>query len=254
MKKRLRIAMLAIPVALLASLAFAGTAAADHPDPQTANIPYVAWAGNQVRVAKCFDSRQAEADIASVSSGIDLSSILYRGKFVVEDWSGVELTGPFAGIASKEPQFLNTNDGDVVPRVVNGRLCFAAHVSSLKPGLAVIKLAVRPDLLGLFPGLDVLAKHQFLVIWLRSNAPVIREVANIDFPDLDLGDPTGNGIFNPLFKNGLVQINVSGTFPLGNNFSGNDTWHGLDHAAEGLAAARDDVLVRRRSCRWRRSW
>lgn len=222
MRKRLRVALLAIPVALLATLAIAGTASAAHPDPQTANIPYLAWAGNQVRVAKCFDSRQAENDVESATRGIDLSSILYRGKFVVEDWSGTELTGPFAGIASKEPQFLNSNDGDVVPRVVDGRLCFAVHVSSLKPGLAVIKLAVRQDLLGLFPGLDVLAKHQFLVIWLRSQAPVIREVANGDFPDLDLGDPTGDGIFNPLFKNGLVQINVSGTFPLGNNFSGND--------------------------------
>ena len=60
------------------------------------------------------------------------------------------------------------------------------------------------------------------MIWLRSQAPVIREVANTDFPSLDLGDPTGNGVFNPLFKNGLVQINAKGTFPLGNDFAGID--------------------------------
>ena len=112
---------------------------------------------------------------------------------------------------------------------MNGRLCFAVHVSSLKPGLAVIKLAVRPELLGLLPGLDVLAKHQFLVIWMRSQAPAIREVANADFPDLDLGDPSGNGIFNlndpdmAFYEdenNGLVQIDVKGTAPMGNDFAG----------------------------------
>ena len=212
MRKRLRIALLAIPVALLASLAFAGTAAADHPDPQTANIPYVGWLGNTIRVAKCFDSEQAEGDVSRLS-GVDLSSILYRGKYRIEDWSG----DPF-----QKPVFLNDQDGDVVPRYVDGRLCFAVQVASLKAGMAVIKLAVRPDLLGLFPGLDVLATHQFLVIWLRSNAPVIREVAEDDFPSISLGDPLGDGIFNPPFENGLVQINVTGTFPLLNNFDGND--------------------------------
>ena len=88
--------------------------------------------------------------------------------------------------------------------------------------MAVIKGAARIDLGGFTPGFDILGKHQFLVIWLRSQAPVIREVANTDFPSLDLGDPTGNGIFNPLFKNGLVQITAKGTFPLGNDFAGID--------------------------------
>ena len=123
------------------------------------------------------------------------------GKFVVEDWSGIELAGPSAGFASKEPQFLNDADGDVVGQIPTsgphaGSLCFSVHVSSLKPGLAVIKLAVREDLLRLLPGLDVLAKHQFLVIWMRSNAPAIREVANADFPSISVGDPLGDGIFN----------------------------------------------------------
>ena len=157
-------------------------------------------------------SRQAEGDLSRLS-GVDLSSILYRGKYRIEDWSG----GPF-----QKPVFLNDSDGDVVPRYVDGRLCFAVQVASLKAGMAVIKLAVRPDLLGMFPGLDVLATHQFLVIWLRSNAPVIREVADDDFPSISLGDPLGDGIFNPPFSNGLVQINVTGTFPLLNNFDGND--------------------------------
>ena len=96
------------------------------------------------------------------------------------------------------------------------------HVSSLKPGMAVIKAAARLDVAGRAGEYDILGKHQFLVIWLRSQAPVIREVANADFPSLDLGDPLGDGIFNPLFKNGLVQITAKGTFPLGNDFAGID--------------------------------
>ena len=160
---------------------------------------------------------------------------LNRGKFVVEDWSGYELTGGGSDGSvntrqrTPDPQFLNSIDGDVGGKIVfsrtmGARLCFAVHVSSLKPGLAVIKLAVRDDLLGLFPGLDVLAKHQFLVIWMRSAAPTIREVANADFPDIDVGDPLGNGIFNlgEAFgaNNGLVQVDVNGTVPMGNDFAG----------------------------------
>jgi hypothetical protein len=212
---------------MLAVMAFAGTAAAGEngnltytaADPQESNVPYLAWAGNQVKLTKCFTDAEAEGDISQIPV-----PTMY-GKFVVEDWSGVELTGPSTGFASKEPQFLNDSGGDVVAQIPTegqhrGELCFAVHVSSLKPGLAVIKLAVREDLLRALPGLDVLAKHQFLVIWMRSNAPVIREVADADFPSISVGDPTGNGIFNPPFSNGLVEIDVTGTVPMGNNFSG----------------------------------
>lgn len=227
MSKRLRFVLLAV-LAAMATMAFSGTAAAAHlpngsPDPQTANVPYLAWAGNQVNITKCFTDEHAEGDVSQVPV-----PFLY-GKFRIEDWSGVELSGPSAGFASKEPQFLNDIDGDVVAQVPTsgpnaGSLCFSVHVSSLKPGMAVIKLAVREDLLRLLPGLDILAKHQFLVIWMRSNAPVIREVANADFPSISVGDPTGDGIFNlgtPTGRNpGLVEIDVVGTAPMGNNFSG----------------------------------
>ena len=198
-------------------------ASSGAPDPQTTNIPYLAWAGNQVNVTKCFDSRQAEGNISQVPV-----PTMY-GKFVVEDWSGVELAGPSAGFASKEPQFLNDADGDVVGQIPTsgphrGSLCFSVHVSSLKPGLAVIKLAVREDLLRLLPGLDVLAKHQFLVIWMRSNAPTIREVANADFPSISVGDPLGDGFFDlgqPYGRNpGLIDVDVTGSVPMGNNFYG----------------------------------
>ena len=224
---RLRYVLLAVLAAMVA-MAFSSTAAAgglpnSAPDPQTTNVPYLAWAGNQVNITKCFSNGMARGDVAQVPV-----PFLF-GKFRIEDWSGVELSGPSAGFASQQPQFLNDADGDVVGYIATegeqaGNLCFSVHVSSLKPGLAVIKLAVREDLLRLLPGLDVLAKHQFLVIWMRSNAPTIREVANADFPSISVGDPTGNGVFDlgtPTGANpGLVEIDVTGTVPMGNNFNG----------------------------------
>jgi hypothetical protein len=240
MGRRLKFSLLALPVIALSVLAFTSTALAGaqvNPtwtaqDPQTANVPYLAWAGNQVKITKCFDERLAGGPLDAA-----VINPFLRGKFRVEDWSGYELTGG-GGDGSvntrqrtPDPQFLNTIDGDSTGqfflfdrRLGGARLCFSAHVSSLKPGLAVIKLAVRPELLGLLPGLDVLAKHQFIVIWMRSQAPTIREVANADFPDIDVGDPSGNGVFNlgdPFgANNGLVQIDVNGTVPMGNDFAG----------------------------------
>ena len=80
MGKKLKFGLLALPVMALAVLALSvGTAAAgagaqvvpNNPlwtadDPQTANIPYLAWAGNQVRIAKCFDEEEANGDIEAL--------------------------------------------------------------------------------------------------------------------------------------------------------------------------------------------
>ena len=239
MRKRLRIALFAGPIAALAFMAFSASAVAGNgpvseaEDPQTANTPYLAWAGNQVRLAKCLGEEEMESDLRLAPSQIDsllTPGLLLRAKFRLEDWSGTEPNATGAGYrstASIEPQFLNDQDGDTVAYLQDGRLCFSVTVSSLKPGLAVIKGAARIDLAGFTPGFDILGKHQFVVIWMRSQAPAIREVANADFPDLDLGDPSGNGIFNPFptgtpFRNGLVEITVGGNFPLGNDFAGID--------------------------------
>ncbi len=171
--------------------------------------------------------------------------LILRAKFRLEDWSGTEPNATGSGYRSTEsirPQFLNDHDGDTLAYLDNlGRLCFSVTVSSLKPGLAVIKGAARIDLEGFTPGFDILGKHQFVVIWMRSQAPAIDEVANDDFPDLDLGDPLGDGIFNPLFKNGLVKINVKGNFPLGNDFAGIDS--------DNIVTLPDDWAVARRAVR-----
>jgi hypothetical protein len=229
MRLRISLALVTLLAAITALTIGLGSAAATPevaplPDPQTTNIPYVAWAGEQVRVVKCLDE---EDSVKARSIGID--SLIFRGKFRIEDWSGD---------VNQKPQFLNDLDGDVVAQNIDGRVCFAVHVTSLKPGLAVIKLAVRDDLLGLFPGLNPWLKHQFLVIFLRDQPASIVEVPTP-------GDPAGDGVFNPIpgpngnsFQPGLVKLNVKGTFPLGNNFAPANS--GIDFSG---TVAHDGVTV-----------
>ena len=216
---RLRISIgLAALVAAVGVLAIGvGSAGAgvNHyaPDPQTTNVPYLAWAGEEVKVVKCIGGNDG-IDVSAVSQQNDIGALL-SGKFRVEDWSGVDEV-------HSGPVFLNDQDGSVVGQIVGRQLCWSVHVTSQKPGLAVIKLAVSPNLLTLVPGLDPILKHQFLVIWMQDQAPVINEAAGAN-----LGDPTGNGVFNPIpgpngnsFGFGLIHVLVKGTFPLGLDFAG----------------------------------
>jgi hypothetical protein len=226
MRLRISLGLVGLVAALGVLIFGVGTAAAGGekpsgpPDPQTTNVPYLAWAGEEVKVVKCIGGPNDAVDVSAIGSASNINALL-AGKFRVEDWSGVDEV-------HSGPVFLNDQDGSVVGTYEQGRLCFSVHVTSQKPGMAVIKLAVSPNLLTLVPGLDPILKHQFLVIWMQDQAPVINEAAGAN-----LGDPTGNGIFNPIpgpngnyFGYGLIHVLVKGTFPLGNDFAGiapNDT-------------------------------
>jgi hypothetical protein len=209
---RLRISFaLAAAVAAIAALTIgvgsaAATPSAGPPDPQTTNIPYVAWAGETVKVVKClgFADGRSESDV----QGLNLP---FNATASIEDWSGVD----------------ETHSGPVIINNVTGQfttsgLCFSFEVTSQKPGLAVYKMSINNAYLPILLGGDSLDQHQFLVIWLQDQAPTITEVAGAN-----LGDPKGDGIFNPIpgpsgnsFQNGLIQVEVKGTFPFGNDFAG----------------------------------
>jgi hypothetical protein len=220
---RLRISLaLAAFVAVVAALTIGvGTAGATipvlkgAPDPGTTNIPYVAWAGETVKVVKCvrFLDTVSEAQASSaIASPFAVTA-------QVEDWSGVDEvhSGPIT-LNQPNTTIQETSDGHIA-------LCFSFEVTSQKPGLAVYKLAISNNIFPLLLGGDVIDEHQFLVIWLQDQAPVINEAAGAN-----LGDPTGNGVFNPIpglgpngtnaFGYGLIHILVKGTFPLGNDFAG----------------------------------
>ena len=188
-----------------------------NPDPQTTNIPYVGWLGNQLKVVKClrWNKDTSPTDIAAAEATLGVS-VSFPGRFQIEDWTGVDENN--AG-----PKWHNGDVGDggtTVPvEISESGICWSAHVSSNKPGMAVIKLAVSAEVLASlelrFGGLlldigpvaiyrEVLLKHQFLAIWLQSQTPVINEVAaNYPVGNLEdcspVGDPVGDGVFTPPF-------------------------------------------------------
>src|SRR3954452_7143552 len=179
-KARRRLAGLLAVTVIVASAVVAGPAAAAPArwDPQTTNVPYVAWRGEQVRLVKC--------NPVLATAGVKV-------EFFVEEWSGSGL----------------------VPRVEDATVdssagCAKADVVSLDPGLARVKL-VATDATG-----DPILKHQFLVIWMSLTDPAIDEVGTADpTGDSSLGDPAGDGNFNAGGNNSPIQVEVKGTFPFG---------------------------------------
>lgn len=224
---RLRISLaLAVAVAAVAALTISvGAASASVGggapwggvnDPQTSNIPYVAWIGETVKASRCLgyalgiDESTANTDLG----GNAIGNLLPAGTASIVDWSGVNENnaGPVV-----------TNQ--VTAQLTNTGLCFSFQVTSEKPGLVEIKLNLNNQFIPLIFGGDSLFQTDILVIWLQDQAPTLTEVAGAN-----LGDPTGNGVFNPIpgagpngtnaFLPGLLNIKVKGTFPLGNDFAG----------------------------------
>jgi hypothetical protein len=195
---RLRLS-LAFFACVLGSALAAGPAAAQGPqDPQTTNIPYLAWRGEQVRLVKCDPSLGGEDPIS-----VD---------WIVEQW-----TGP--GIQPQVETSTITGFDD----------CVAADVVTLDPGLARIKLVVSDG-----DGKPIL-KHQFLSVWMSLNDPSIHEVSVTDpTGDPTLGDPPGDGIFDAGDTNGRIQVKVKGSFPHpdgpGGSFTLPDAWPQLANA------------------------
>ena len=211
---RLRVALAAGFV--MAAAAFtAGPASAVHGvmpmfDPQHGNAPYLAWRGEELRLVKCVAAEGPEgAALRDGSGALDVD-------WIVEDWSGAFYQPP-ALEASTVKFFTGTGQHA-------GELCVKADFASLKAGLAQIKLVITDARTG-----DPLLKHQFLAAWLQLNTPTIREVSNATGPN----DPPGGGGLlganaadlpgDPNYiaggPAGRVQVEVTGTLPLGNNFA-----------------------------------
>ncbi len=194
---------LALFVALLVPALTASSAVAATPtspwDPQKANVPQVAWRGEQVRLVKCDP-------VLAGASSFD---------YTVEEWSG----------PGRDPSVESPTITRLSPT------CVAADIVTLDPGLARVKLVVSNE-----AGTPIL-KHQFLVIWLTIGTPAIDEVGASDPTGTSrLGDPAGDGVFNAGGAVGRVQVQVKGTFPHplgpGGKFTLPDDWATI---AEALA-------------------
>jgi hypothetical protein len=226
-----------LALCLLATGAFAAPNPGPGSDgPQSANVPYVAWVGEHVRLVTC-DPAITTGDEAQVAN------------YQVEDWSGYQFQpptpdgdsgssigqifdpGPAAFFRSSAPEH---RIGDSEEQ----EGCVATDYKSLNPGLTRIRVDVRNEGTG-----AVVFSHQFLVIWLTVNKPTLAEAglsgnvnadgsagdntfqSQANSSDLSkfLGDPLGDGKFMPSPFNpqtatnedkGLIQIKVTGSFPV----------------------------------------
>jgi hypothetical protein len=195
-------------------------------DPQTTNIPWVAWAGETVKVTRCFglgDSQVGQQTYEQSSFNHGVSVI---GEFDKSDWSG----------ATDQPPFFQIGTGDETSRQVqptwdiNGGVCFSTNVTSEKAGLERIKFSISVDfgrwLASL--GQDVIFQQDLYVIWMWDSNPVLTEAG--DTGAYKVGDPGGSGTFDPIadsngyktLQPGLLSVQVTGTFPMGNDFAGYD--------------------------------
>jgi hypothetical protein len=205
----------AVAAAATIGLLTAGSAAAVDtgttvPDPQTTNVPYLAWAGEQIRLVKCFD---APAVDASNASAFDFSRV--RAEFLVEDWSGDSSSKPQVEDPTVKLFFSRSRD----------QVCAQGDAISLDPGMARIELDVTDDagVLGVLGGgpAQPVVKHQFLAGWMTINRPSLRELAASDFARSAtaaatnvLGDPAGDGHFVAGAKPGILGVNVTGSMPM----------------------------------------
>lgn len=212
----------------------AGAFAAPNPGPesdgpQSTNIPYVAWVGEHVRLVACDPS---------INVGLQYAN------FAVEDWSGYQFQPPtpdgeagnnLGQIFDPGPSaFFRSSDQNHSIGDGGQEGCVATDYKSLNPGLSRIRLDVREQ------GSDAIVySHQFLVIWLTANKPVLSEasltgsgtetfqsqLSSTGQSNLSsyLGDPSGDGSFVPSpfdsdgatnADKGLIQIKVTGNFPV----------------------------------------
>ncbi len=222
-------------VLAMSSLA-TGAYAAPNPGPggdgpQSANVPYVAWVGEHVRLVACDPVINSEPQFAN---------------YQVEDWSGYQFQapapdgdsgnnlgqifdpGPSAFFTSSEPAHALGGEDE------GQEGCVATDYKSLNPGLSRIRVDIRNQETN-----AVVFSHQFLVIWLTANQPTLSE-AGLSPKGSEtfqsqlsgtgqgnlfnyLGDPEGNGEFVPSpfdpesavnADKGLIQIKVTGSFPV----------------------------------------
>jgi len=212
MRTKLKLLLVLASFGLLA-LAMSGPASAgkvhgnifEAGDPMDTNVPYVAWAGEEVRLVKCteeprFFDIDADAEWAIVDSSVRQRTGDLRDPVFFDDAD--RRTAPFDGAGEQR-----------------GRICWAIDIESVHPGMTRVKMAVDNDAASGSPVL----KHDFLIIWLGMNNPTLTELGESAFPGIDLGDQDGGNpaSFTPRdidgdgdleYGPGLIRATVTGSF------------------------------------------
>jgi len=193
--RRLKLGLLALVALIGATMALTTVAQArTTPDPMLADVPYLAWRGEAVRLVKCAP--------ASVFPDGYVPSALDAG-FTLVDWSGdPHLATPQTVTAA--PGF-NSAIFDV--RSFDGAYCWGMSFISQKAGLADIKMTVRDGTSG-----PVILVHDFLVGWMNLNSIVLCNnpaAGPCTGPTTDVvNDVAGAATPN------VLEANVTGNIPL----------------------------------------
>jgi hypothetical protein len=226
-------------------------------DPNTTNVPYLAWRGENIRLVDCFGA----ADFTRYRNQ-QHPELLSQN---VADVTDSQISNIFGSIVQTNNQMLDWSgysDGSNAPHeVINGArtflwynftaghpvICFQDTWDSAKAGLASFKLTVSAGLTdfdntGVSIGSQViLLQHQWLAGWMNLNLPTINEMSSISTTGTNqnpegLGDATGDGKFfasNHWYQDntgawqydatgthlGEIRATVKGTLPLGQDFS-----------------------------------
>jgi hypothetical protein len=249
--------------------------AATEDGSQTANVPTLAWVGEDVRLVACDDSILA-------NPLRDGSIPFQEAHFNVNEWTGdqsVSGTPTFDGNAATDIYVTNTGSASFF--FPNDNLsadhkgCVSADVSSLHAGLTEVTLNVyQQSSIGDGTantnqgGYNVDPKpvysEQFWVAFMTANQPTITEAtpSSIEFPGNGsqdqlttagktalagfLGDATTAGTFpsldtttpdswnannTPATNNGLVDVRVTGTFPIEDTYGDNTNANEFGSAA-----------------------
>jgi hypothetical protein len=230
MRRRLSLGLLFVVAAMLVLVVpttATGGSEAPKLDPQEANVPYLAWSGEDVMLARCIDWRYFPNAAEQTLTGFYGAG--YKVQLSVVKWTGDPMQKPTVVTDTM------TADHTGYSYVRSDGMCFKGVVLSDDPGLAKVKLLVTRN------G-DLVKEHVFQVAWMSLVKPTLHEMSQDDLAAISdhqplLGDPKGDGIFMPMLVEqkdgrtvvgsheeqaaydwgyGYLQVHVKGTFPFPN--------------------------------------
>jgi hypothetical protein len=218
-------------------------------DPDTTNIPALAWRGENLRFVQCYgvddfnanyDDRYGQPHDPFTPDDIPaIFDTLIQNSAQLEDWSG-QVPSPDLPheITADDPAFLWYNVRTLAPLI-----CFRTTWTSQVAGIGLIKLTADFNVGGLATNGVVsdpvlILQQQWLPVWMTLNTPSLSEVASrapATNPE-GLGDPHGDGAFiagdswvktsagtwvhDTRAHAGELRATVTGTIPLSSQYAG----------------------------------
>jgi hypothetical protein len=195
--------------------------------PQTANVPTLAWVGEDVRLVACDD---AILPNPTNHFGIDVEQASWTSGGAGNIWTGGSDAQPVFDSNNATNLYINNIGSSTFfsPNGFRTRLpkgCVSADISSLTAGLDEITLNVT-DITGnqLDPG--TVYSEQFIVVWMTANPPKLTEATptSISFPTTagDNGTPSPTSQLTTL---GLTNLaNFMGDTATPGVFPSLDSW------------------------------